>query len=182
MPNTRMLLWIALAAILYLNYEAWMHDYPALRERDALGQSAAGAPWVALISNPGWDQPVSETPALGTTEIWEITDTTPDTHPIHVHLVQFNLLDRQEFDKPAYLAAYNQLNGGGYLPGPNPSCPVMTNPVSPPGMANAPQLVPDATPYLRGPRILPAANEAGWKDSVRVKEHTVSRFLIRFRT
>ena len=133
------------------------------------------------MPNTCFDGAVSETPKLGTTEIWEITDTTPDTHPIHVHLVEFNLLDRQEFDKPAYLAAYNQLNGGGYLPGPNPSCPVMTNPVSPPGMANAPQLVPDATPYLRGPRILPAANEAGWKDTVRVKKNTVSRFLIRFK-
>src|ERR1700688_816867 len=47
MPNTRMLLWIALAAILYLNYEAWMHDYPASRERDTLSQSATGAPGTA---------------------------------------------------------------------------------------------------------------------------------------
>jgi YidC/Oxa1 family membrane protein insertase len=38
-----MLLWIALAAILYLNYEAWMHDYPASKERDTAGQSATGA-------------------------------------------------------------------------------------------------------------------------------------------
>ncbi len=38
MPNTRMLLWFALAAILYLNYEAWMHDYPAS------GMSGAAAP------------------------------------------------------------------------------------------------------------------------------------------
>jgi YidC/Oxa1 family membrane protein insertase len=29
MPNTRVLLWFALAAILFYNYEAWMHDYPA---------------------------------------------------------------------------------------------------------------------------------------------------------
>jgi YidC/Oxa1 family membrane protein insertase len=28
MPNTRVMLWIALAAILFLNYEAWMRDYP----------------------------------------------------------------------------------------------------------------------------------------------------------
>src|ERR1700738_1553162 len=42
MPNTRMLLWIALAAILYLNYEAWMHDYPSSGARDNAGQSAAG--------------------------------------------------------------------------------------------------------------------------------------------
>lgn len=29
MPNTRVMLWVALAAILFLNYEAWMRDYPA---------------------------------------------------------------------------------------------------------------------------------------------------------
>src|SRR5882672_3050883 len=47
MPNTRMLLWIALAAILYLNYEAWMHDYPASGQRDTTAQSAAGTPGAA---------------------------------------------------------------------------------------------------------------------------------------
>src|SRR5258708_10572309 len=44
MPNTRMLLWVALAAILYLNYEAWMHDYPAVGQRDTQSQSATGVP------------------------------------------------------------------------------------------------------------------------------------------
>ncbi len=44
MPNTRMLLWVALAAILYLNYETWMHDYPASGAPNSLSQSAAGAP------------------------------------------------------------------------------------------------------------------------------------------
>jgi YidC/Oxa1 family membrane protein insertase len=43
MPNTRVMLWVAFAAILYLNYEAWMHDYrePAVA---AAAQSTAGAP------------------------------------------------------------------------------------------------------------------------------------------
>ena len=27
MANTRLMLWVALAAILYLNYEAWTRDY-----------------------------------------------------------------------------------------------------------------------------------------------------------
>jgi YidC/Oxa1 family membrane protein insertase len=44
MPNSRMLLWVALAAILYLNYEAWTHDYPAQGARDAASQSETGAP------------------------------------------------------------------------------------------------------------------------------------------
>jgi YidC/Oxa1 family membrane protein insertase len=44
MPNTRLLLWFALAAILYFNYEAWMHDYPAAGTPGALQRSAGGAP------------------------------------------------------------------------------------------------------------------------------------------
>jgi FtsP/CotA-like multicopper oxidase with cupredoxin domain len=40
------------------------------------------------------DQP-TETPALGATEVWEIDNFTADAHPIHVHLVQFEILDRQ---------------------------------------------------------------------------------------
>jgi YidC/Oxa1 family membrane protein insertase len=41
MGNVRMLLWGVLAAILYLNYQTWMHDYPS--STDAAAQSAAGA-------------------------------------------------------------------------------------------------------------------------------------------
>jgi FtsP/CotA-like multicopper oxidase with cupredoxin domain len=140
-----------------------------------------GNPVVGLINNTCWNEPISETPRLGTTEIWEITNTTPDTHPIHVHLVQFNLLNRQRFDKTAYLAAYNSLNGGGNLPGPKPYCPTMTDPVNPPGVATSPQLVPPVDPYLDAEPIPPGANEAGFKDTIRVKKETVTRFLIRFK-
>jgi YidC/Oxa1 family membrane protein insertase len=42
MPNIRMMLWFALAAILYFNYEAWMHDYPARGTQGTLGPSASG--------------------------------------------------------------------------------------------------------------------------------------------
>ena len=42
MPNTRVLLWFALAAILFYNYEAWMHDYPATGTTPS--QSASGTP------------------------------------------------------------------------------------------------------------------------------------------
>ncbi len=48
MPNTRMLLWIALAAVFYLNYEAWMHDYPATGEQGSLATAGGGAPAVTL--------------------------------------------------------------------------------------------------------------------------------------
>jgi FtsP/CotA-like multicopper oxidase with cupredoxin domain len=44
-----------------------------------------------------WFQPETETPGLGTTEIWEIYNFTADAHPIHLHLVNFEILDRQDF-------------------------------------------------------------------------------------
>ncbi|HWG72175.1 MAG TPA: membrane protein insertase YidC [Steroidobacteraceae bacterium] len=46
MPNTRMLLWIALASILFYNYQTWMHDYPPAGTAaiaPAAGAAAAGA-------------------------------------------------------------------------------------------------------------------------------------------
>lgn len=45
-----------------------------------------------------WNDAVTETPAVGTTEVWELLNTTGDGHPIHVHLVQFQVLNRQPFD------------------------------------------------------------------------------------
>jgi FtsP/CotA-like multicopper oxidase with cupredoxin domain len=142
---------------------------------------ASGNPVIGLLGNTCWDAPVSETPAVGATEIWEIADTTPDTHPIHLHLVQLNLLDRQAFDVAGYLEAWNARSPRrGDLPGPPPTCPVMADPVNPPGVATWPQVVPDATPFLTGSPLPPAAHEAGWKDTVRVKKGTVTRFLVRF--
>jgi YidC/Oxa1 family membrane protein insertase len=43
MPNTRVLLWFALAAILFYNYEAWIHDYPASGASSSISQPASGA-------------------------------------------------------------------------------------------------------------------------------------------
>lgn len=41
--------------------------------------------------------PSTETPELGDVEVWELYNTTEDAHPIHLHLVQFQILDRQSF-------------------------------------------------------------------------------------
>jgi spore coat protein A, manganese oxidase len=42
-----------------------------------------------------WSDPITENPALNATEIWEIANFTEDAHPIHVHMVQFQVVDRQ---------------------------------------------------------------------------------------
>ncbi len=57
---------------------------------------------IMLLDNQGWDAPISETPKLGTTEIWYLINLTPDTHPIHIHLIDFLILDRRKFDVDKY--------------------------------------------------------------------------------
>jgi spore coat protein A len=58
-------------------------------------------PMVHLLDGKHWHDPVSEKPRLGSTEIWELINTTDDTHPIHLHMVRFQILDRQPFDVEA---------------------------------------------------------------------------------
>jgi bilirubin oxidase len=42
-----------------------------------------------------WDDPITENPGLHDTEIWEIYNFTADAHPIHIHEVQFQVINRQ---------------------------------------------------------------------------------------
>jgi FtsP/CotA-like multicopper oxidase with cupredoxin domain len=43
-----------------------------------------------------WHSPTTENPALDSTEEWEIWNMTGDAHPVHLHLVYFEILGRQE--------------------------------------------------------------------------------------
>jgi len=64
-----------------------------------------GGPLAALLDGKRWNAPVTETPRLGDTELWEIVNLTADAHPIHLHLVAFRVLDRQRFDAAAFQRA-----------------------------------------------------------------------------
>ena len=44
-----------------------------------------------------WHSPTTENPALNSVEIWEIYNATGDAHPIHLHLVHFEIMERQAF-------------------------------------------------------------------------------------
>lgn len=56
----------------------------------SLGTATAGA--------LAFTDPATETPPFGSTETWKIYNTTPDAHPIHLHLVHFQVLNTQKFD------------------------------------------------------------------------------------
>ena len=81
-----------------------LNPFSSVRTRDLVlieNASALDNPIEGLI-NTHWEEPITETPRVGSTEIWRLINTTGDAHPIHVHLVQFQVLDRQSFDVDQY--------------------------------------------------------------------------------
>lgn len=58
-----------------------------------------------------WHQPITENPGLGDTEIWELYNATGDAHPIHVHLVHFEVMNRQRFKADLVEQPVEQHNG-----------------------------------------------------------------------
>jgi FtsP/CotA-like multicopper oxidase with cupredoxin domain len=58
-----------------------------------------------------WFQPITENPNLGDTEIWEIYNATGDAHPVHVHLVHFEVINREGFTADSISQDTLQHNG-----------------------------------------------------------------------
>jgi len=117
-------------------------------------------PLEVLLNGQKWSAPITETPVVGSTEEWEIVNLTQDTHPIHLHLVQFQLKDRQNMDIDSYTDEWILVNGE-------------------PPLEQEPKVIP-ILPYLIDNPIPPDYNERGWKDTIRVNPNQVTRLLIRF--
>jgi FtsP/CotA-like multicopper oxidase with cupredoxin domain len=89
---------------------------------------------------------------------------------MHLHLVLFQILNRQKIDTNRYMKAYlatglrtvrtDHARGGSTVP------------------ANYPP--PDPTPFATGPARRPAPHEAGWKDTVLVNPNEVTRLIVPF--
>jgi spore coat protein A len=69
-----------------------------------------------LLNATPWDAPVSEKAVIDTVEIWSLINLTDDIHPIHLHLVRFQVLDRRKFDTFAYRNAQGLRYIGAPIP------------------------------------------------------------------
>jgi FtsP/CotA-like multicopper oxidase with cupredoxin domain len=153
-----------------VNNTRWSGRQPDDNDPNNMMTPADQPDWTA----DGLGNYLSEMPKEGTTEIWEIVNTTADGHPIHTHLAQFQLMNRQAFDADAYGQVYNAaFPGGEFKPGSGP--PLAYTPASGKHGGN-----PDITPALQGAAIPPNPNEAGWKDTVLAPSHVVTRFVVRW--
>jgi bilirubin oxidase len=66
---------------------------------NAFGPTSARLGILDAGGNPvpkSWMDDITENPKQGDTEVWEIYNFTADAHPIHIHLVQFEVIDRQD--------------------------------------------------------------------------------------
>lgn len=127
---------------------------------------------------------LTELPTLGSTEVWEIINTTGDAHPIHLHLVQFQIMNRQPYQANKYLSDWMAaLTAAGKGPGdgpPNPYATVLTDTLS---IGGQNQVIGGnllVTPYLQGSPVPAAPNEQGWKDTVVMMPGEVTRIAVRF--
>jgi len=147
-------------------------------------------PLEALVNNTKWDgvnrsdftavtvggitSYYSELPSEGDTEVLEIVNLTADAHPIHTHLTQFQLLNRQRIRVGQYNNAYESAFSDGYVAGNGP--PLDYNTGNPRALGGNP----DITSFLQGPASPPVANEAGWKDTVMILPGQVTRIVVRY--
>jgi spore coat protein A, manganese oxidase len=98
--------------------------------------------WRLNLNAMSFEQhPVTESPKAGTIEDWVYINMTADTHPMHTHLVTFQVIGRTPFDVDAYEDAYGGPNG---VPG---------------GI--------DPRPFATGSMFPPAPEERGFKDTVK---------------
>ncbi|HEX6850825.1 MAG TPA: multicopper oxidase domain-containing protein [Candidatus Polarisedimenticolaceae bacterium] len=87
----------------------------AVRSRDfrlkTMTDGCGNSKWA--INDLGWED-ITEYPELGTVEIWRFINDSGVSHPMHMHLVNFQVLDRDGFTKGA---------GGEIIPNGNPQAP-----------------------------------------------------------
>lgn len=123
---------------------------------------ADGAPLKLLINGAAWntmegtgaEAAVTETPADGAVEVWEFINLTADVHPMHVHLVRFQVLNRIPFNVGGYLKDLAAFRAGV---GPAPVYKATGKPVKP-GLDESP----------------------GWKDTVKAMPGMVTRIAAKF--
>jgi len=128
----------------------------------------------------------SELMTEGETEVWQIINLTADAHPIHLHLVQFQLLNRQKFNLNRYNKKYNAAfvaagNPAGFMAAWGP--PLNYNSGNDPSGVNWTPYFggnPDVTPYLQGMPAPAQPNEQGWKDTFIMYPGEVTTIIARW--
>jgi FtsP/CotA-like multicopper oxidase with cupredoxin domain len=158
-------------------------------------QEADGGPVAVLIDGRHFDEAVTELPRVGTTEAWYFQNLTEDAHPIHIHLVEFQLEDRQIIDRDRFKDYWERKNLNadgiqGELPLDHPPVRINVETVTDTGDGRPRDFLfdpsdttscthPDPTSGCPTQGVPPSPSEAGWKDVFLAPPFSVTRIRIR---
>jgi FtsP/CotA-like multicopper oxidase with cupredoxin domain len=143
-----------------------------LTEAMGTGENGEEAPVGGLLNGQTWDGNISELAQVGSSEEWQVVNLTGDTHPIHLHLVQFQVVGRYKLlDPGAYEKDWLELNKDGLTNQNGMTMLPLKNDYSVKELPTASYISKDIIP--------PTANELGWKDTVQMPPGEVT--IIRFR-
>ncbi len=158
------------------NFAGGINIVPTVKRQLTLNEvMGMGGPLEVLVNNTKWDSATTEHPTEGTTELWQIINLTADAHPIHLHLVQFQVVSRQPFNVNNYNKAYNNAFGGVFIPAFGP--PLAYDVTNADGALGG---NPAVTPFLQNGLKPPNPNERGWKDTHIVMPGEVTTSVVRF--
>ncbi len=133
--------------------------------------NGANGPLTFLLNGQMWDGEISELPVVGTTEDWVLVDITRiAAHPIHIHLIQFQIISRQAINGSQYATDWLTLQRQAL--GNSSAVPPWPDNYVPKELPVEPYLIDTPTPV--------SPNEEGWKDTVRVDGFTVVKIRVRF--
>lgn len=119
---------------------------------------------------------LTELPQIGSTEEWEIINMTGDAHPIHLHMIQFQVMNRQVYNDIAYTPVYEaHFPVGAVIDGYGP--PLNYNHVNVDGAIGG---NPSISSFLTGVVQPPLPQENGWKDTVLTYPGEVTRIIARW--
>jgi spore coat protein A, manganese oxidase len=127
-----------------------------------LGKAEAGTVITDKMSVSGnfgplaWDAPTTEKPLLGSTEQWDLFNFTADSHPIHLHLPQFQILGKWHID-------FLDKDENGI-----------------PDDTNGDGLISYGTDILIGDKVDLRPKETGWQDTIEVDPHQMVAVVATF--
>jgi spore coat protein A len=143
--------------------------------------SAASEPLGVFLTGQKWAAPITEDPTVGSTEYWYLINPTGDAHPIHLHLVQFQLVARAPIDAEGYTIAWLRANPDAL----NPDRTSLEDAFRPiPIPEEGPYVPPnniDVARFVTGARELPADEEQGWFDTIITPPEYVTVVQVRFK-
>ena len=115
-------------------------------------------PQEVKVNGLWFDDPIEDFPTKGSTEIWNYVNLTEDAHPMHPHLIKFQVLGRMPLDVAGYEEDWFAWIAAGRDPATKPK----------------------ALDYALGPRQAPGPDEIGWKDTVKASVGMITQIVGKF--